>query len=56
MDLSIEGAPEDQVRRPHERPKVRRQLTVDEIVARVSRLNLERRDEAARLIREDRDR
>jgi antitoxin FitA len=33
-----------------------RSLTVDEIVARVSGLNLQRRDEAARLIREDRDR
>jgi antitoxin FitA len=31
-------------------------LTIDEIVARVSRLGLVRRDEAARLIREDRDR
>jgi antitoxin FitA len=34
----------------------RRPLTVDEIVAGVSRLGLERRDEAARLVREDRDR
>jgi plasmid stability protein len=34
----------------------RRPLTVDEIVARVSGLGLLRRDEAARLIREDRDR
>jgi hypothetical protein len=33
-----------------------RQLTIDEIVARVSRLDLVRRDDAARLIREDRDR
>jgi len=33
-----------------------RPLTVDEIVARVSRLGLVRRDEAARLVREDRDR
>jgi len=33
-----------------------RPLTVDEIVARVSGLGLPRRDEAARLIREDRDR
>lgn len=33
-----------------------RQLTVDELVARVSRLGLARRDEAARLIREDRGR
>ena len=33
-----------------------RHLTVDEVVARVSRLGLVRRDEAARLIREDRDR
>ncbi|HEX9167303.1 MAG TPA: hypothetical protein VF886_00020 [Roseiarcus sp.] len=33
-----------------------RSLTVDEIVARVSKLGLARRDEAARLIREDRDR
>jgi plasmid stability protein len=33
-----------------------RLLTVDEVVARVSRLGLVRRDEAARLIREDRDR
>jgi len=31
-----------------------RRLTVDEIVSRVSRLGLVRRDEAARLIREDR--
>jgi antitoxin FitA len=31
-------------------------LTVDEIVARVSRLGLQRRDEAARLIRDDRGR
>ena len=37
-------------------PKIKRQLTVDEIAARVSRLGLVRRDEAARLIREDRDR
>ena len=33
-----------------------RALPIDEIVARVSRLNLTRRAEAARLIREDRDR
>lgn len=33
-----------------------RPLSLDEIVARVSRLGLTRRDEAARLIREDRDR
>jgi antitoxin FitA len=33
-----------------------RSLTVDDIVAKVSRLGLVRRDEAARLIREDRDR
>jgi plasmid stability protein len=33
-----------------------RRLTFDEIAARVSKLNLTRRDEAARLIREDRDR
>jgi len=33
-----------------------RQFTVDELVARVSRLGLSRRDEAAQLIREDRDR
>jgi plasmid stability protein len=33
-----------------------RRLSVDEIVARVSDLGLTRRDEAARLIREDRDR
>jgi hypothetical protein len=33
-----------------------RSLTVDEIVAKVSQLGLVRRDEAARLIREDRDR
>ena len=31
-------------------------LSVDEVAARVSRLGLTRRDEAARLIREDRDR
>jgi antitoxin FitA len=33
-----------------------RSLTVNDIVAKVSRLGLVRRDEAARLIREDRDR
>ena len=33
-----------------------RSLTVDEIAAKASRLGLVRRDEAARLIREDRDR
>ncbi len=33
-----------------------RRLSVDEIAAKVSRLGLTRRDEAARLIREDRDR
>jgi antitoxin FitA len=33
-----------------------RRLGIDEIVARVTGLNLTRRDEAARLIREDRDR
>jgi plasmid stability protein len=33
-----------------------RKLTVDEIAAKVSALGLTRRDEAARLIREDRDR
>jgi antitoxin FitA len=33
-----------------------RSLTVDEVVAKVKRLGLVRRDEAARLIREDRDR
>jgi plasmid stability protein len=33
-----------------------RARTVDEIVARASRLGLVRRDEAVRLIREDRDR
>jgi antitoxin FitA len=33
-----------------------RLLTVDEVVAKVSSLGLVRRDEAARLIREDRDR
>jgi antitoxin FitA len=33
-----------------------RSLTVDEVVAKVKRLALVRRDEAARLIREDRDR
>jgi antitoxin FitA len=33
-----------------------RSLTVDEIVARVSRLGLQRRDEALRLIRDDRGR
>jgi hypothetical protein len=33
-----------------------RKLTVDEIAAKVSTLGLTRRDEAARLIREDRDR
>jgi plasmid stability protein len=33
-----------------------RRLGIDEIVARVRALNLTRRDEAARLIREDRDR
>jgi antitoxin FitA len=33
-----------------------RSLTVEEVVARVKKLALVRRDEAARLIREDRDR
>jgi plasmid stability protein len=33
-----------------------RSLTVDEVVAKVKRLGLVRRDEAAQLIREDRDR
>ena len=33
-----------------------RSLTVDEVVAKVKRLGLVRLDEAARLIREDRDR
>jgi plasmid stability protein len=33
-----------------------RLLTVDDVVAKVSRLGLARRDEAVRLIREDRDR
>ena len=33
-----------------------RRLGIDEIVTRVTGLNLTRRDEAARLIREDRDR
>ncbi len=33
-----------------------RKLSVDEIAARVRELGLERRDEAVRLIREDRDR
>jgi antitoxin FitA len=33
-----------------------RRLTVDEIAERVSKLGLTRQDEAARLIREDRDR
>ena len=33
-----------------------RKLSVDEIAAKVSKLGLSRRDEAARLIREDRDR
>jgi plasmid stability protein len=33
-----------------------RSLTVDEVVAKVKKLSLVRRDEAARLIREDRDR
>ena len=33
-----------------------RQLTVDEVVAKVKTLALVRREEAARLIREDRDR
>lgn len=32
-----------------------RLLTVDEVVAKVSSLGLVRRDEAARLVREDRD-
>ncbi len=31
-------------------------LSVDEVAAKVSKLGLSRRDEAARLIREDRDR
>jgi plasmid stability protein len=33
-----------------------RQLSVDEISAKVSKLGLARRDEAARLVRQDRDR
>jgi antitoxin FitA len=33
-----------------------RSLTVDEVVAKVKRLGLVRRDEAVRLIRQDRDR
>jgi hypothetical protein len=33
-----------------------RSLSVDQVAAEVSRLGLRRRDEAARLIREDRDR
>jgi antitoxin FitA len=33
-----------------------RGLSIDEIAARTSKLDLARRDEAARLIREDRDR
>jgi antitoxin FitA len=33
-----------------------RLLTVDDVVAKVSRLGLARRDEAQRLVREDRDR
>lgn len=33
-----------------------RQLTVDEVLARASRLGLVQRDEAVRLIRQDRDR
>ena len=33
-----------------------RKLSVDDIAARVGKLGLERREEAARLIREDRDR
>lgn len=35
---------------------VPRRLSVDEIAARVGKLGLTRRDEAVRLIREDRDR
>jgi plasmid stability protein len=35
---------------------VPRRLTVEEIAAKVGKLGLERRDEAVRLIREDRDR
>ena len=34
----------------------RRRLTIDEIAARVGALGLTRRDEAVRLVREDRDR
>jgi hypothetical protein len=74
MGLSMEGVPEDQVKRLRERQGDQlplqakskapidkatgapRRLTVDEVVARVTRLNLARRGEAARLIREDRDR
>jgi hypothetical protein len=33
-----------------------RKLSVEEIVARVAKLGLQRRDEAVRLIRQDRDR
>lgn len=36
--------------------ETRRKLTVDEIAAKVGMLGLSRRDEAARLIRKDRDR
>ena len=36
--------------------EIPRKLTVDEIAAKVGALGLTRRDEAARLIREDRDR
>ena len=76
MDLSIEGVPEEQVKRLRERAKANhrslqgelramidkatgaaaRGLSIDEIAERVSKLDLARRDEAARLIREDRDR
>jgi plasmid stability protein len=64
LDLSIKSVPEDQVRRLRERAKANhrslqgelRALGIDEIVAKVRGLNLTRRDEAARLIREDRDR
>jgi hypothetical protein len=44
------------VKRPHKHPKVKHQLTVNEVAAKVRKLGLVRRNEAARLVREDRDR
>jgi hypothetical protein len=55
----MKGVREDQARRLRERAKASGtppSLTVDEVAARVSKLGLQRRDEAARLIGDDRGR